>query len=600
MTVSNGTQHSLPSSPETYRPEVVFDKMISHRDVMVPMRDGVRLCVDIYRPETDLKLPALLAIAGHNKDLQTPELAAALPPQPAWSTMWQGGAEAGDTDYLVSRGYIHIIGNLRGFGKSEDGGSPEADLYDLIEWIAAQPWCDGHVGMIGLSAFAAAQWQAAMLQPPHLKAIFPFDAMPAYGAIHDRYPGGMLHVMLYLLDGMSVHHGGHGRPGPLSPEVEALWQAAMNDPDYQMYSPLYNLLTQKGQIHPRLFHHILDLYEKEGAMEESEANLKKITIPAYTGAGWHSYTYKMHLQGAQNWYAGIEGPKKLLLTGPSHLERPFHALHDEIVRWYDYWLKGVDTGIMNEPPVKAWVMGANRWRYGSDWPLPETRWTKYYLHSWERLRPEPFVTRGRDGYREPDTFVQMPPTQTRTIQKLRYLTDPLSEDVLVIGPISLTFYAAIDQDDTNWIIILKDVGPDVSVQRALGEDVSVPSNLYERELTRGWLKASHRALDEKRSKPWKPWHKLTRAAQQKVVPGEVNEYQVEILSTANLFEKGHRICLEITSLDLPSGAGFGNNFESVPFHVCSSKTVVHRIYHNEEYPSHLLLPIIPASAEAER
>ncbi len=593
MMISKGTQHSTPRLETTYEPPRLHEGMIWDRDVMAPMRDGVSLCADVYRPRAEGRSPALLAIAGHNKDLQTPDLANALPPQPAWSTMWQGGSEAGDSDYLTSRGYVHVVANPRGFGKSEDGGSAQWDLYDLIEWMAAQPWCDGNVGMIGLSAYAASQWQAAMLQPPHLKAIFPFDAMPAFGAIHDRYPGGVLHIMLFLLDSLNVHHGGHGRPGALTPEVEALWQKAMSNPDYKMYSWIHNLLTQKGQIQGRLFQHFLDPYEYDAAIEESERNFKRIQVPAYTGAGWHSYTYKMHLQGAQNWYENIDVPKKILFTGPTHMERPFHSIHDEMVRWYDYWLKGIDTGIMNEPPVKIWVMGANRWRTSSSWPLPETQWTKYYLHSWERLRTEPFVCGGRDAYKEPDTFVQMPPTQTRTIQKLRYMTDPLAEDTEVIGPISLTFHASIDQDDTNWIIVLKDIGPDVSVHTAREGEVEIPTHLPERELTRGWLKASYRAIDQKRTKPWKPWHRLTREAQQMVVPGEINEYQVEILSTANLFEKGHRICLEITSLDLPTGSGFGNNCEYVPYHVCSSKTVVHKIYRNEEYPSHLLLPVVP-------
>ncbi len=591
--ISKGSQHSLPKGLTTYDPPMSQSKLAWDRDVMAPMRDGKHLCVDVYRPDSPNKFPALLAIAGHNKELQNPEISNSVPPQPAWSTMWQGGAEAGDSTYLVSRGYVHVIANPRGFGKSEDGGSPHWDLYDLIEWIAVQPWCDGNVGMVGLSAFAMSQWQAALLQPPSLKAIFPYDPNPAYGIIHDRYPGGLLHVMLYLLDGQSVHHGGHGQPGALTPELEELWEVAMNNPDYRMYSWVYNLLTQKGQIHPRLFGHILDVYEKEGSYEESESNFKKIKIPVYTGAGWHTYTYNMHLMGAQNWYTGIDVPKKLLFTGVTHMERPFHAIHDEIVRWYDYWLKGINTGIMEEPRVKIWVQGANQWRTGTDWPLPETQWTKYYLHSWERLRTEPFIEGGQDGYKEPDAFVQMPPTQTREIEKLRYMTDPLPEDTLMVGPITLTFYASIDQDDTNWIVILKDIGPDVSVRSGRAGEFNVPENLPERELTRGWLKASYRALDEKRTKPYRPWHKLTREAQQPVVPGEINEYRVEILSTANLFEKNHRICVEITCLDLPTGTGFGNNTEYIPYHICSSKTVLHKIYHNEQYPSHLLLPIIP-------
>jgi len=580
-----------PSSSKPSQP--IYIKMIQDRDVMVPMRDGVHVCVDIYRPEASGKFPAILAYAPHNKDLQTPEVANAIPPQPAWSHLWQGGMEAGDTEYLVSRGYVHVIGNPRGVGKSEDGGSPEWDSYDLIEWIAKQSWCDGHIGMIGISAYAGAQWRAALLQLPHLKAIFPYDAFAAF-EFRDPFPGGVLHVMRYLLDNLSVMHSVRGRPGPLPLEVERLWKEAMNNPDYKIYSNLYNVLTMKGQMNPGgLFYTLLDPFDKEEITKKAEENFEKIKIPVYTGAGWYAYTYKIHLQGAQHWYSGIKVPKKLMFPGPAHLERPFHSFHDEIVRWYDYWLKGIDTGIMDEPSVKYWVMGENKWCYGDDWPLPETKWTKYYLHSWERMRTEPFTPSGRDAYPKPDAFVQMPPTQTNTIQKLRYMTDPLPEDTLVAGPSALYLHASIDQEDTNWIVILKDVGPDVSVRTAREGETAVPATLPERELTRGWLKASHRTLDPKRSKPWKPWHLLTREAWNPVVPGEINEYAIEILSTANLFEKGHRICLDITSLDLPTGTACATNVEYIPYHVCSSKTVLHKIYHNEKYPSHLLLPVIP-------
>jgi predicted acyl esterase len=104
---------------------------------------------------------------------------------------------------------------------------------------------------------------------------------------------------------------------------------------------------------------------------------------------------------------------------------------------------------------------------------------------------------------------------------------------------------------------------------------------------------SHRALDPQRSKPWKPWHRLTREAQQEVSAGEVCEYTIEMMSTANLFRRGHRVCLEITSLDLPTGVGGYTNVEYIPFHVCSSRTTLHKVYRNAEHPSHLLLPVIP-------
>ncbi len=188
----------------------------------------------------------------------------------------------------------------------------------------------------------------------------------------------------------------------------------------------------------------------------------------------------------------------------------------------------------------------------------------------------------------------MPPTQTKTVQKLRYVTDPLPDDVLVAGPISLKLFAAIDQDDTNWFAILKDVGPDVSVMSVREGERERPADVPEREVTRGWLKASLRATDSKRSKPWKPWHHLTREARKPVVPGEITEYDIEIMATANMFRKGHRICLEIASMDLPTGVAGATNAEYVPYHICSSRTVLHKIYHDANRPSHLLLPVVPA------
>jgi putative CocE/NonD family hydrolase len=238
-------------------------------------------------------------------------------------------------------------------------------------------------------------------------------------------------------------------------------------------------------------------------------------------------------------------------------------------------------------------MGANKWLLAEDWPLPETRWIKFYLHSWGRLRTEPYTPLSRDGYDEPDAFVQMPPTLTRTISGLKYMTDPLPEDTLIVGPSALYLYASIDQEDTNWIVILKDVGPDVSVRTAREGETEIPPHLPERELTRGWLKASHRAIDQARSKPWKPWHPLTKEARKPVKPGEIELYAIEILATANLFKAGHRICLEITSLDLPTGVSGATNVEYIPYHICSSRTTLHKIYRNEKHPSHLLLPIIP-------
>jgi len=593
----------LPSPehiPGGYRREPSHTGLVIDRDVLVPMRDGVRLCVDVHRPQTDEPLPALLAFAIYNKEIQTPEATAALPPQPAWSPLWTGPQEAGDTRFLVARGYVHVIGMPRGVGKSDGGGSREFDSYDLIEWIAQQPWCDGNVGMIGISGFGAEQVHVARQNPPSLKAIFPFDPRGAYGTLggfREEYPGGVVHLFRYLVGHFGVFHQDRGAPGELPPEKEALWREAMENPDYRMYPHVHNVVSMKGQHMPAWFEMLIDPFEQPGTVERSEEEFGRIRIPTYTGSGWYGYTYKTHLQGAQTYWRHLRDvDKKLLFLGPAHLERPFHGLHHEILRWYDHWLKGMDTGVLDEPPVRFWVSGANEWRTATDWPLPETRWTKLYLSSWARLRTEPFTPESADDRIPPDSFVQMPLSQTREVAGLRFLSDPLPHDVLVAGPSVLHLWAAIDQEDTNWIVILKDVGPDPSVQTAREGEWEVPADLPERELTRGWLKASNRALDPERSTEHKPFHWLTREAAQPVVPAEVTEYRIEILATANLFKAGHRICLEITSMDRPTGVAGATNVEYVPYHVCSSRTTLHHIHHDTEHPSHLLLPVIPEDA----
>jgi uncharacterized protein len=586
--------------PVRYDRPAQHEAIAVERDVPVRMRDGVSILVDVYRPDAPGLFPVLLAFAAHSKEIQGTEYPKIFPPQPAWSTLWVGHMEAGDTRFFVSRGYIHVIGSPRGTGKSGDGGSRQWDSWDLLEWIATQAWCDGEIGMVGIGAFASEQFHAAKQRPPRLKAIFAYDPRGAYGpfgGFREEYPGGVMHAFRYLQDHFSGAHGAKGAPRSLSPEREALWREAISNPDYRMYPHLFHLLGLKGQHMPRVFDLLLDPYDREDYVRQGEEEAARVNIPVCTGAGWYGYTYKTHISGAQNYFRILQSSKRLILTGPSHLDRPLRALRGVMLRWYDHWLKGIDTGLLSEAPVTYWVMGANQWRTGQDWPLPETQWTKLYLNSWERLTVQPFLDRSLDEYLPPDAFVQMPPTQTNVIAKLRYLSEPLAQDLLVAGPIVLNLWASIDQDDTNWIVVLKDVGPDVSARTAREGERDIRADLPERELTRGWLKASLRATDPDRSLPWKPWHLLTRKARAPVKPGEIVAYAIEILATANLFIAGHRVCIEISSLDLPTGVSGATNVEYIPYHIASSRTTLHKIYHDARHPSHLLLPIIPEMRE---
>lgn len=566
---------------------------------MVPMRDGVHLAADIFRPDAEGKFPALVSLGPWSKELSS-DLQWTTPPQPPSTRLWAAPIEAGNSEYLVSRGYVHVIAHIRGLGHSEGAYDistgwvgKATDTYDLIEWTAQQPWCNGNVGMIGISAYGTIQLCTAIQQPPHLKAIFPYDA-PGDLYRDGYYDGGLLSTFILNLGrNWAISGLEQDRVQELKRKAREIRQkvaAQEEDPvgyhivkDVMMYGEMYNILVHP-QVNPWFSELITNPFDGPMYRERSFCEqYDKITIPSYCGAGWYAWTYT-HLSGAFRNYAGITRAKaKKLILGPTahgpgnrwyHLERPFHQYHDEILRWYDYWLKGIDTGIMDEPPIKLFVMGANRWRYEKEWPLARTVWKKLYPRTFGRLLDDPPGT----PETTPDVFVQQPLTTTSDLGLVRYQTAPFTRDLEITGPIALNLYASIqveDKDwvDTNWIVSIRDVDPQ-------GTD---------RELTRGWLKASHIALDPSKSKPGQPYHLHTKESIEKIEPDRIYEYAIEVRPTSNIFRAGHRIRLEIMSTDVAGPAVF------IPPHLCRNDVVVHKIYHTKQYPTNLLLPTIPTT-----
>jgi len=273
-------------------------------------------------------------------------------------------------------------------------------------------------------------------------------------------------------------------------------------------------------------------------------------------------------------YNGIKSPSKKLLvkpTGPE--ERPWREDIEVLIRWYDHWLKGNDTGMMDEPPIKLFVMGENKWRYTNEWPLPKTEWMKCYLRRWEGLSFEPELHQD-----EPDGFFQQPLHLSNKRDSVIYTSPPLDEDLQVIGPAAIKFYASIDQDDTNWIVRLYDVAP----------------NGVETRVTKGLLKASHRALDPVKSKPYRPFHPHTKESIEVIKPGEIYEYNVSLGVISNVFKAGHQMKLTIESLESPRDPELQIHYHPI---LNSSKATLHKIYRNKDYRSHLLLPIFLGKRE---
>jgi uncharacterized protein len=366
---------------------------------------------------------------------------------------------------------------------------------------------------------------------------------------------------------VAVTKGEHS-PG----ELERLVEERKADPDLRMYTTLWNVVDNPV-TNPSFFDVLMHPLDGPFYWERSAYTLyDRIEIPFYTRSGWWAYAH-MHLAGAFRHFNGIDAPRKLEIDRPMDENRPLARSYDEeVVRWYDYWLKGVDTGVMDEPPVRLFVMGSNTWRREHEWPLAQTVWTTLHLRAWGGLTAEP-----EHLVESSDPFLQQPLSETTEIAGVAYTTEPLQADTEVIGPSSLVLHAAIDQEDTNWIVVLEDVDPAGTT----------------RELTRGFLKASHRELDESRSTPWDPYHPHLRAAP--VELGAVTEYAIGLSPTANLFRRGHRIRLRITALDYRGNPKPAPGVSQVhyPWHVCSSRTTRHTVFHDSRRPSRLLLPVIP-------
>ena len=551
------------------------------RNIYATMRDGVRLACDIYRPDSEGRFPALLSISPYGKECQAQKI----PPRPFNADY--ACIEAGDTEYLVARGYVHVIADVRGCGHSEGSFSvcslaEQQDGYDLVEWLAEQPWCDGNVGMVGISYFAVTQNLIAAQQPPHLKAIFPHDGWSDMYRDVSHHGGILMYGWL-----RNWVEGGNIQAQSAEPACENLYSEKelkrriekwMDNEVVQKCPTLYNALVFPHSKPTALDWMINDCDGEYWRGRSACTRYDRIRIPVFLGTEFHHYPVAMHLPGAIRGFEEIDAPKKLVIRA-SVPERPFHEFHDEVVAWYDYWLKGIDTGIMDEPPVKVWVRQAEEWRYGHEWPLAETRWKTYYLGSGDSLK----IEAGNRPEEEPDTIHYKPvlplvfarfPLDPRP-EYLTYSTEPMVEDTEMVGPISLLLYASIATDDADFIVKVKDIGPDGS----------------EFVLSRGWLKASHRALDETRSRPWQPYHPHTEAIP--VTPGEINEYAIEIRPIANLFRKGHCLTIEIWPCDYPMEQP---DFTLLwPFwgHLPYDRETTYKIFHDARYPSRLLLPIIP-------
>jgi putative CocE/NonD family hydrolase len=465
------------------------------RDVKVPMPDGTWLDGDIYRPASDEQFPVLLGAHGYNKELQSP------PMRPVGFTPMRGYMESGDSTFFARRGYVHAVFNSRGTGKStgfyqlmgplevEDGGR-------LIDWLSTQPWSNGAVGMFGVSYYARLAKAVAALGPKPLKAIFsPFAGTDDYR--HRCYHGGILAYgfithwrnSLHKPNYRSLYKEQHGEAA----YIEAIAQA-LRDDEIAAVPALREALQNPGAgTNALIVDMVLQPFDgpfwRERGAKDSNGK-----IPAYLGACWGNYG--LHLPGAFTAWQEWQGPKKMVIGPPVYLDRPVYQYQDEALRWFDHWLKGIDNGIMNEPPIRCFIPPTGEWKNLSDWPPAEARWTTFYLHKDGILSEhELWPAEGSDSFDE-SNFEHGAVT---------YTTPPLVENTEVLGPSVATLYVSVTEGDALLFATL----------------LLIDKDGKEHELTRGWLRASQRRLRAD-SKPWEPIQ--AHESREALEPGKIYEW----------------------------------------------------------------------------
>jgi predicted acyl esterase len=538
-------------------------EVIAERDIMMRTSDGIELCVDIFRPDNKGKFPALVAMSGFNKDIQSDRIWPAASRSRRIKGIPDAAVEAGPIDFFVRRGYVYIIGAVRGTGLSGGafnymGNREIQDSYEVIEWAAKQPWCNGNIGMAGIGYFANHHIPVALLEPPHLKCIAPVSAF------YDLYkyvwwPGGMLSSGFLRWFISLVNQDVHTDEKVLLKELgKAGYKEAINkaledkdiNADPQLVEALKNPdLPTNGTVIDILLQPTWSKYWEERAV----VNYSKIKIPAYIVAATHR-------PGAYYGWLDMKMPRKLVSCPSVYTDRPFYQFSWELLRWFDHWLKGMDTGIMDEPNVRLFIQGANDWLEADNFPIPHTKWLPFYLHQNRTLcEIEPWPDADSASYDDaPDSH-----------GFLKYQSAPMVENTEIAGPILLDLYASCRGTDMNLVVSLFDVDP----------------NGNEAHLTDGYLKASHRKLDAKKSKPW--FAVYTHTNPEPLTPGQVYHLSINLNPIACLFKAGHKILLKIRSADDAPG----DLTQVRMYHLYSQTPNTVTVYHNARYPSNLLLPV---------
>lgn len=518
---------------------VVRDGMRIDWDVPIPLRDGTVLMSDVFRPTEGDGFPV---IASHGPYAKGLTFAAGYPgPWRRLTTEFDDALEGSsgryaawevlDPEQWVPHGYCLVRVDSRGAGRSPghiDVWSPQEalDFYDCIEWIGVQPWCNGRVGLSGISYYAKNQWQVAELRPPHLAAICPWEGsndyyreMSRHGGIHNAFLPDWYRRMGTIQYGL-------GSRGFTNPESGLQASGDVDLTDEQ-------LADNRRDLAAEILEHVLadEWYEKR------TAKVDRIEVPLLSAANWGGLGN--HQRGNFTAWADAGSAQKWLeVHGGTHWSEYYTGYGRRIQRrFFDWFLKG-EGDWLDQPLVLLNVRhpgGKYVPRAEQEWPLARTRWQRTFLDAADCTM------------RVDEPMTQASITYAAFGDGVHFDTPTLEQETEITGPLAARLWISSSATDADLFLVLRAFDPDGN--EVLFEGANDPRT----PLSQGWLRASHRAIDPARSKPERPRHPHDRA--EPLVPGEVYPVDVEIWPTCIVLPQGYRLRLSVLGRDFDHGLG---------------------------------------------
>jgi predicted acyl esterase len=556
------------------------------KNVLITVSDGHGLRANVYRPEQDGSFPVLMSLGIYGKDIHfadgyKPQWERLLKLNPSLCDDGSSGKhlrwEKIDPERWVPDGYVVVSVDGRGSGQSPgylDPFSPREtqDYYDAIEWAAAQPWSTGKVGLIGISYLAIKQWQVAALQPPHLAAICPWEGgcdLYRDWSHHGGIFSNLFPTAWWPRQVLPNQHG-NGATHHLDRETGRPTTGPALSED---------LLSANRATHADdLLRHPLD----DAWYRQRSPFLDNIKVPLFSAGNWGGAG--LHLRGNVEGYLRAGSQQKWL---DMHIGTHFESFYlpryiERQKRFFAHFLKGQENGWLSEPPIRLEIRSADgavaRDEY--EWPLARTDWTRYHLNAGQRsLNPAAPATAAST------TFLAMGDGVT-------FFTEPFQTPTEFTGPLMARIWIASTTTDADIFATLRLFAPD-------GREIVFAGASDTEPVTRGWLRASHRKLDEAMTTAYRPYHAHDEI--QKLEPGQPYRLDVEIWPTSIVCPPGHRLALTIQGRDYEapgvSGRILHNSEQDRPRGEFDGRTTV---LSGPDHESYLLLPRIPATTGSSR